>query len=235
MIKQIIIESVKDFDLGNWKKYAAVHPIFFTFSAFIMFLIAFILLVASINYALLALISFNLIQQPINNSQNEIELVRILEWISLNSAKIGDYAEFSRPATYRNIFGSYSIILTTIDYLIRTGMSIVFLYNFLKIIWSAVTNNPFDRKNINRIRIVGVLVCFSPVFLWSLTTLLGLFKHTRILVQFSNEAKFYMSYHTPDIVYFLSDPRLVFGVLAFVVAEMLKLGINLKQENDLTV
>ncbi len=94
-----------------------------------------------------------------------------------------------------------------------------------KVIRSIVKNEIFDEKNIKRIRRVGysLLICFGLVFLFAYT----LTATSQALIGMENY----------KIVLNLGDDLMVllFGFVVLLFAEILKIALKMKEENDLTV
>ncbi len=106
-----------------------------------------------------------------------------------------------------------------------------FIYFFRKIIFSALEDNPFDKQNVNRLRIVGLILIITPLilhFLYAMNISLIISNHllnTKIRPGvFSLNSNMFAEYLS-----------FIFGAFTLLLAAVFKLGIKLREEQELTI
>jgi hypothetical protein len=139
-----------------------------------------------------------------------------------------DYEDISSGLTFRNI----SITLLS---LASFWIWLILIYQLMKILKSIRENRVFERRNINRIRIIGLVFLIFPLLVGAKNILF-----TQAVVD-SMELTGYKIFPEQGFWIF---PRLVtvnvligFSVMLFVfiLAQVFSYGTHLKSENDLTV
>ncbi len=219
----------------GWNFYFDKHPVMVLFYSLLT--IAFVLVVSftALNLIMVILVSSKMIVQPVSNNLSFYYLGNFLVNASANSMYLGFLGEFLKPAIYTDIFGNHSFIMSLVGYIIRTMPTIFFLIYFRQILFSAITNNPFEKKNITRLRIVGLIFLLTPFIIVLSVSIFDLTGFSRNLISFSNLMKMSVSYGFYNFYNIVGNIHFLFGAFILVVAEVFKLGINLKEENDLTV
>lgn len=225
----------KDENFKGWNYYFDKHPVMVLFYSLLT--IAFVLVVSftALNFIMVILVSSKMIVQPVSNNLSFYYLGNFLVNASANSGYLGFLGEFLKPAIYTDIFGNHSFIMSVVDYIIRTTPAVIFLIYFRQILFSAISNNPFKKKNITRLRIVGLIFLVTPFVIVLTVPIFNLTGFSRNIISFSNLMKISVGYGFYNFYSIVGNIQFLFGAFIFVVAEVFKLGINLKEENELTV
>lgn len=212
------------------------HPVLVIVCSFlqIIFLLAATIFLS--NLFILLFIGFNIVSFPFEANSLLHFIAAKLNYIRLFffDVHVDFVSELVLPATYRNIWGNYSVLLSVLDYTARCFPIILLFYLIIKFLKRIIILDHFNRENISLVKIVGFIIVLYHPFVFGITKLLSLFTLRRQVVAYLPEYPVSISYMIPDLGWML---RLYFilGILIILFAEAIKKGIKLQQENDLTV
>ncbi len=118
--------------------------------------------------------------------------------------------------------GDIDMKIETISKSIDAGIILIISLFIFRILTNTIKNNPFDSKNINDMKILGLtLLGYSfGLILFSITSL-G--RNTDVIIQIL------------DTIKINSTSAVIFSVVIFSIREIINVGVNIKKENELTV
>ncbi len=121
------------------------------------------------------------------------------------------------------IISLYSCLYITI---VGGGMAYI-LFLIRKIVMTVYNGNPFVRENAKRMRIVAIVIVFAPLLL----DILSRFAVSSLLQgrSFPGLVLTYRGFGEQNYT------LIPFGLLLFVISEVFRIGVTLKEESDLTV
>ncbi|HEY8343707.1 MAG TPA: DUF2975 domain-containing protein [Bacillota bacterium] len=105
------------------------------------------------------------------------------------------------------------------------AVSLFILYQLRKIFSNLVKEEPFVKENVLRVRKIGVIVLVGAVFQSIVEYLIGYFVVQHIIIQGMRLV--------PD--FGLNFPALLAGLCVLVLAEVLKEGTEIKEDQNLTI
>lgn len=143
----------------------------------------------------------------------------IVDGVSLNPGLSGSLLVF-RPS---RIISLYSCIYSTI---VWGGMAYI-LFLIRKIVMTVYSGNPFVAENARRMRIVAIVIIFAPLLL----DVLSRFAVSSLLQGRSFPGLVLMNHGIGE----QNSILIPFGLLLFVISEVFRIGVTLKEENDLTI
>lgn len=113
-----------------------------------------------------------------------------------------------------NVIMFLGILIVAVPFLMVT-------FQIRKILRSFVSNNPFLKSNLHRIRFIGIVLVLYPIVAY----IFGFFYTLYLNTNFGGQ----------EFVNNVDLWPLLFGLFAFVLSEVLRLGIEYREDNDLTI
>ena len=106
--------------------------------------------------------------------------------------------------------------------------ALFFLFHFQKIVFSAIEEKPFVIKNVYRLRYIGILLLFVPPIISVLLDQVNYALASTTIIEGFNVTSGRFKFE------FL-DPLFVMGGFSLILSQVFKIGINMREEQDLSV
>jgi hypothetical protein len=119
-------------------------------------------------------------------------------------------------------------ILAFLIIIIAELSALFFLFQFRKIIFSVMDDKPFIKENISRLRSIGLLLLVSPGIVNILIFGLSISVASETIIEGFKIIEAPLKFN-------IGDPLFFFGGFTLILSEVFRSGINLREEQDLTV
>ena len=207
-------------DFKGWNDYFNRHPFMTIFYSFLSFGFGAIILITFPHILLYIVSGMSFIPFEIPLSFRLIDKELIQNSGYLISSITAD-VHILNPEKGISILAFLIIVLTELS-------MIYFLYQFRRIIFSVIDDKPFIKDNVSRLRSIGLLLLISPGIVNCLLYSLSISLATENILEGLKiiEAPLKLNF---------GDPLFIFGGFILILTEVFRSGINLREEQDLTV